>query len=431
MYIIVLKKTNYVVGDVIVKQTIILLFSTLTITTCLGFAFLYFAYVNINGVTVRIIDTSKYEEIVESQLEQPTIIVDGTKEMNECIKRVLSGEYHFSLFDAFQDVQVATKLVLDEDRFRELIKEYNETAEPSVNAYINEDIKEVVPEVYGSQVDEDNVVTLVNNAIKNNGTVQLSNARVKPDIDKGTMQEYLNKYEEINNWSVSYSDPDIKISVPDGVVKISKDGSLDIENYDFIDDMLSGVSKRYNTIGKQHTFINHNGDTIQVSGGTLGDVVDSEKESEELLELFKSGQVQENRVPIYSKKVNETFDEYIEVSLEEQHVWYWKDGQVIMESDCVSGTKDTSRATPTGFWYMDIVMPGKMLHPGGEEKGTWVDRWMRFSPDGCGLHDATWRGKFGGNIYTYNGSHGCVNLPKNFAFELYEYAYIGMPVIVY
>ena len=46
-------------------------------------------------------------------------------------------------------------------------------------------------------------------------------------------------------------------------------------------------------------------------------------------------------------------------------------------------------------------------------------------------HDAKWRGSFGGNIYRYNGSHGCVNLPLKKAQAIYENIEVGTPVIVY
>ena len=54
----------------------------------------------------------------------------------------------------------------------------------------------------------------------------------------------------------------------------------------------------------------------------------------------------------------------------------------------------------------------------------------------CSLHGAgfDWvfaRGAFGGNIYTYGGSHGCVNLPLDIAAQLYNLVYVGMPVIVH
>ena len=46
-----------------------------------------------------------------------------------------------------------------------------------------------------------------------------------------------------------------------------------------------------------------------------------------------------------------------------------------------------------------------------------------------GFHDASWRSKFGGTIYQYSGSHGCINLPVDKAKLLYEKVYKGMPVL--
>ena len=36
------------------------------------------------------------------------------------------------------------------------------------------------------------------------------------------------------------------------------------------------------------------------------------------------------------------------------------------------------------------------------------------------MHDATWRGKFGGQIYKTSGSHGCINLPLSFIKDFYR-----------
>jgi lipoprotein-anchoring transpeptidase ErfK/SrfK len=51
--------------------------------------------------------------------------------------------------------------------------------------------------------------------------------------------------------------------------------------------------------------------------------------------------------------------------------------------------------------------------------------------DGQGLHDASWRTTFGGNIYQTNGSHGCVNLPEDAAQVIYENAEANMPILLY
>ncbi len=47
------------------------------------------------------------------------------------------------------------------------------------------------------------------------------------------------------------------------------------------------------------------------------------------------------------------------------------------------------------------------------------------------MHDATWRNKFGGSIYLTEGSHGCINLPKSKAAEIFDNVSKGEPVIVY
>ena len=51
--------------------------------------------------------------------------------------------------------------------------------------------------------------------------------------------------------------------------------------------------------------------------------------------------------------------------------------------------------------------------------------------DGEGLHDAPWRGGFGGNIYFTGGSHGCLNLPPAIATKLFDNVQHGTPVVVY
>ena len=66
----------------------------------------------------------------------------------------------------------------------------------------------------------------------------------------------------------------------------------------------------------------------------------------------------------------------------------------------------------------------------GEDYETPVTFWMPFN-GGIGLHDATWRGRFGGSIYRGNGSHGCVNLPYSAAEKIFKSLSPGEPVVVY
>jgi lipoprotein-anchoring transpeptidase ErfK/SrfK len=76
---------------------------------------------------------------------------------------------------------------------------------------------------------------------------------------------------------------------------------------------------------------------------------------------------------------------------------------------------------------------GKTLYPKGVTEGFWVDKWMRTTWSGYGLHDAQWRedSEFGGDTYKENGSHGCINMPTDDAYHIYDNTYLGMPVIIY
>ena len=122
-------------------------------------------------------------------------------------------------------------------------------------------------------------------------------------------------------------------------------------------------------------------------------------------------------------------DNYIEISIEDQHVWIYKQGKVVAESDCVTGKKNR-HDTPRGVFYCYEIKPGgKWLT--GDTYRTWVNKWVRLTNTGIGLHDATWRRSFGGSIYKNSGSHGCINLPLNFSNLLIKEVYFGMPVVIY
>ena len=82
-----------------------------------------------------------------------------------------------------------------------------------------------------------------------------------------------------------------------------------------------------------------------------------------------------------------------------------------------------------GTYKILTKVPGKRLK--GKTWNCWVNRWMRFTNNSIGLHDASWRNEFGGEIYKTNGSHGCVNLPKEAAYQLYDMTSVGTTVIVH
>lgn len=193
----------------------------------------------------------------------------------------------------------------------------------------------------------------------------------------------------------------------------------------FTDDYFAS----YNVLDKTKSFVTTAGETFNSEEGTYTHVVDIEKEIDALCEQFKEGRTDLCRYPVATTSCGYLESgTYIEVSIDEQHLWYYENGTLIIESDIVTGTKGRCD-TPTGFYYIDWRKDGKYLTGPGYR--VWVDEWMHCIPDNIGLHDASWRDSFGGEIYNEDGSHGCINLPPKFAAELYDCTNVGTPVVVY
>jgi lipoprotein-anchoring transpeptidase ErfK/SrfK len=59
-----------------------------------------------------------------------------------------------------------------------------------------------------------------------------------------------------------------------------------------------------------------------------------------------------------------------------------------------------------------------------------VDYFIQFSYN-VGIHDASWRSTFGGEIYKTSGSHGCINVPLKKAKKIFDNIEAGTPVVAY
>ncbi len=188
----------------------------------------------------------------------------------------------------------------------------------------------------------------------------------------------------------------------------------------------------YNTANKAKTLKTSYGKTVKVSGGSYGWRINQSAEADALAEIIRSGESQ-SREPIYGQKAashgeNDYGDTYVEINLTAQHLFFYKDGKKIVESDFVSGNESKGWGTPAGTYPLTYKQKDATLK--GEDYETPVDFWMPFN-GGIGMHDATWRSSFGGTIYKTGGSHGCINLPHSAAKKIYENISAGVPVICY
>ncbi len=161
--------------------------------------------------------------------------------------------------------------------------------------------------------------------------------------------------------------------------------------------------------------------------------IDVEKETQQILEeLEKSGTY--TRMPNYEQELDMAeFESYVEIDISRQKVWFYYKGECILDGvPCVTGNAG-NHDTPPGVFYLKSKSRNAVLR-GWNDNGTRyaspVKVWMPFN-GGIGMHDASWRTEFGGEIYKTNGSHGCVNMRLEDAEKIYEYIDKTMPIIVY
>ena len=120
------------------------------------------------------------------------------------------------------------------------------------------------------------------------------------------------------------------------------------------------------------------------------------------------------------------YKKYILVDISNQTLKYYVKGKVKLKSNVVTG--GPGNRTPKGHFRLRSKSRNITLR--GNGYSSYVKYWMAFIGSEYGIHDASWRSKFGGTIYKKNGSHGCPNMPRKNAAKLYKMAPIGTRVII-
>ncbi len=285
----------------------------------------------------------------------------------------------------------------------------------------------LIPEELGLDYDVDKV--LENLSIMDPTALQTVKIEpLKPKVLAADLQEAYDQLKWLNDFKIQY-ECGVNLKGLDFVPYLNE-GRFEYTNLPetMLPNMLEALNSHYDTTNNTAKFTTTDGDTIDVKYKTYGKYLDFGKEKEfieESIQLHRS--TSENRIP-YLKGYDNIGDTYIEVSLDKQHLWYYVNGVLDSETDVVTGSA-SKHPTPRGLFYVSERINGKYLT--GDGYRTWVNKWMRLTNSGVGLHDATWRSRFGGSIYKTNGSHGCVNLPKKFAYELYNKVQVGLPVFIY
>ncbi len=323
--------------------------------------------------------------------------------------------------------------VLDKSSMREPL-------DATISEYIEKEGYKILPEEKGTVVNEKKFLKALGKAIQNlDSSFSLEEAKCykKPKYTKKSkeLKKQVKAMNQLVGTSVTYDFGDGQ-EVLDGNtihqwLSVSDQREVSVSD-EKIREYVALLAEKYNTAGKSKSLNSSYGTEVTVSGGDYGWKIDQEQEVAALTEHIKKGETL-TKEPAYAQTANsrggnDYGDTYVEVNLTAQHLFYYKNGALVVESDFVSGNESKGWSTPPGAYGLYYKQRDKTLR--GEDYATPVSYWMPFN-GGVGFHDATWRNSFGGSYYKRNGSHGCVNLPFSVAKTLYENIEAGCAVLVY
>ncbi|HWT74151.1 MAG TPA: L,D-transpeptidase family protein [Mobilitalea sp.] len=346
-----------------------------------------------------------------------------------------------------QELTINTMLDYDESSLQKVFDHLNcfdkaNDIEP-VNASISEfgeNGYELLPENQGARVISDKLYDSVSNSIENLQTtlsIEEADCYAKPEITSDNpalikAQEEMNK---LAGAKITYEFGDAT-EVVDGTkisqwITVDKDFNVSF-NTDGIKEFVDYIGKTYNSFGRVRTFKTSYGKTINVKGGDYGWWLNRPEEVKELTQLIQNGEKVE-KDPVYFQTAqqygaDDIGNTYVEVNLTAQHLFFYKNGKLILQSDFVSGNVSKHLGTPVGTYPVQYKEENATLV--GEDYSTPVKYWMPFNKN-IGLHDASWRSAFGKDIYLTNGSHGCINMPPSAAKKMFKYMERGVAVVVY
>lgn len=205
-----------------------------------------------------------------------------------------------------------------------------------------------------------------------------------------------------------------------------------------ITEFVYDLNEKYSTYNKERQFESTLQGTITIPAGILGWAIDIEPTVDLMIEDLSAG-VDVRREPVVyntggvPNSANDIGTSYVEIDLANQMLYLYNEGELILSTNIVSGQTGTE-TVPGANAVIEMLRDTKLTGYSPRTEDDYevpVSYWIRFDYIDQGIHDATWQWAFGGDVYTYSGSLGCINTPLEYMGTIYEYVNYGTPVIVY
>ena len=467
-----------------IMKIVVMLIVTILVMSCCVYAGIsyYYSYHFFFGTTINGIDSSNktaYEveqEIagkkdnyviqVSARMQDPQAItgkdIDYKYVSSGAVLQLLKTQKPWEWIRGFfetKNYMVQEETVFSREKLEKQVSSLNcaqkENQIAPENAYVSFVNSEftIVPETEGNELNTKEAYQMICRAIDNDAAeVDLESdpkAYKKADVTKESseLQNMVNTYKNLTKANITYTFGDEMVTLDGNTIKnwlqFDEKGQLLPDDGAFrqhVVDYVTQLAADHDTVGTERQFQTTSGRTVYVYGSAYGWKIDQDKEVAQLMQEIQSG-TQTTREPVYSMRanahgINDLGDTYIEVDLTEQYMWYYQNGNIIFQSEIVSGLPgDPDRKTPPGIFTLNSksspsVLRGEMTANGTYSYEQPVTYWMPFN-GGIGFHDADWQPYFGGDRYLTGGSHGCINLPPENAGQLYSLIQYDVPIICF
>ncbi len=454
---------------IILACVVVLLFAVAVVYAGIGkhYGTHFFEFTTINGIDVSDLTAAEAEALIAAQAEDYQVKVTTREGAEEEISgdaigyRFVSGgevesflkeQNGFAWLPAYlkggTSYIMEASVTYDKELLAQAVKNLNcmredQTMAPSdARVEKQENTYVIVPEVEGNRLDEEKVIKALTQAVDSGETavdLEASSCYLEPQIRSGdgslrAEAAVMNRYSSI---TVTYQMGGGITEVLDSDTVASwftlNENKQPIFDREKVAEWVNQLADKYDTIGTWQPFTTSNGETVYVEARTYGWQLDRDTETEELYQLLGAGDSAE-RSPVYLESAgtrgeNDIGSTYVEIDYTNQRMWYYKDGALLVETPVVTGNVSAGMESPEGIFCLVGKEQNATLT--GEGYSTPVDYWMPFY-GGVGIHDAdSWRTAYGGDIYQWSGSHGCINTPTAQAAVIYQNIEVGTPIICY
>ena len=372
---------------------------------------------------------------------------------DEALASLMSEQHKQNwLFGAVTDTQIANTpqelITIDDKQLQEALTANNQANGPR---FLPTDAKISYSETEGYLIEAGQTGTELDNsvlkeqiiqALLNQEVVEVSQAYLQPSVtaDNPSLIQELEQIQALTSMQITLTIAGYEeVITPEMIYSwliLDENGEYYFDQ-EMIYAYLGTLNDAYATYDDYRNFTSTLQGDVQLLPGTLGWSIDREAETENILNDLAAGESVTREPAIVGIGYNGTLDDiggsYIEVDMTYQMMYVYIDGVAVISTPIVTGQIGTN-TVPGAYAIWNMESPSELT---GFNPRTGIDYvqpvsyWLAFDYTGQGIHDANWQPTFGGDAYLTNGSLGCINTPLDIMAQVYEYAYNGMPVLVF